>query len=207
MDYCFHICTRAFKSSESSKSFLWTCGRGKTYFQLRLSHRRDVASLSLFYCLFYSNSSNELSLVFPVQTFATKTHLATSTESNHPHSLRISIIRRSSTQLLSKNCYFGEQIPAWLLPWTIKCYLLLVKDQSLSWSSSLCIHVTRISFSYPQRWMVFWALCLVNYSKKQSLPVTRCLKHQHIYIKKTMLFMNSRVIWEILFPILILKTL
>lgn len=40
----------------------------------------------------------------PVQTFSAKTQLATSTESNHFHSLYIRFVR-SSTQLLPQNCY------------------------------------------------------------------------------------------------------
>ena len=51
-----------------------------------LSHRRDVASLSLLYRYFHGKCSNKLSLLVPdTHIFTHETRLATSTHSNHLH--------------------------------------------------------------------------------------------------------------------------
>ena len=60
-----------------------------------LSHRRDVASLSLPYRYFHGKCSDEIhSLIPKAQTFTARTRLATSPVANHLHFLRLPNIRR-----------------------------------------------------------------------------------------------------------------
>lgn len=76
---------------ESSNLFTRSCGMAEYLFSilLPLSHRRNVANLSQFYCYSHGKFSVELtSLVPSVQTFTARTHHATPTESNHPQFLR-----------------------------------------------------------------------------------------------------------------------
>lgn len=74
--------------SKSVNTALWAINYFPSYY-----YRRNIASLSLFYRCYYSKSLNILhSLVFPLQTFTSKTHLATSTGLNHHHYLHISYL-------------------------------------------------------------------------------------------------------------------
>lgn len=86
-------------------------------FQL-LSHRCIIANPLLLLPYFYGMCSDELcSFLPPVQTFASRTYLATFTQLNHPHSPYIINVKRKfySEGLFQKNCYFGEETQTQML--------------------------------------------------------------------------------------------
>ena len=95
MEYCCHLCGGAAQSTltglDRVQNRLRNLVGDELFSSLEpLSHRRDVASLSLLYRYFHGKCSDALHSL----TFTARTRLATSTVANHPHFLRLPNIRR-----------------------------------------------------------------------------------------------------------------
>lgn len=119
-------------------------------------HHRYIIPIFLFRLELHS-------LVPPIETFTVRTCHATAVELNNPHFLRISIIKRSSTQGFTpppptKNGYFVVQTPTWMFPWTLrflisyrlhKNYQILFSHQNYKYSiESLNKHIVLIYSRY-----------------------------------------------------------
>ena len=100
MEYCCHIWGGTAQTSLSCLDRVQNrlrnlVGDGLFSTLAPLSHRREVASLALFYRYFHGKCSDELHALVPkVQKFSSMTRFATSTLQNHPHFLRLPNIRR-----------------------------------------------------------------------------------------------------------------
>ena len=100
MEYCCHIWAGAAQSSlaclDRVQNRLQNLVGSDLFTTLQpLSHRRNVASLTLLYRYFHGKCSVELhSLVPPLRTFSARTRFATSTETNHPFFLNTPPLRR-----------------------------------------------------------------------------------------------------------------
>lgn len=60
-----------------------------------------------------------------VRTFTSRIYHATFMEPNYPHFLYVPNVRRHfhlTDPYLPKNCYFGEQILTWVLPWIFQSW-------------------------------------------------------------------------------------
>ena len=97
-EYCSHIWAGSSKTILSALDRVQRRMRGLVGEELfaslqSLSHRRNVASLSLFYRYFYGKCSDELHLLVPpVRDFPIRTRFAKSSEA-HPHFLKIATPR------------------------------------------------------------------------------------------------------------------
>lgn len=99
-----------------------------------------------------NRTSNSEHIVLPAQTFITKTHLATATELNHHHFLRIYFVKRSlylksifsKLTLLNRpqNKYFPEHYNGNFSRFRVNPYLCATPAQSSLPTSSFYVHIT-----------------------------------------------------------------
>ena len=112
MEYCCHIWAGACKSSLSSldrvqRRLRWLIGEELFNTLQPLSHRRDVASLSLFYRYFHGRCSEELhSLVPALRSFPVRTRFAVTA---HPYHVDVP----SSRTMFHANSFFPRTAAIW----------------------------------------------------------------------------------------------
>ena len=115
MEYCCHIWAGLPKTSLSCLDRVQRRLRrliGDELFKSLqpLSHRRDVASLSLLYRYHSGRCSEELkSLVPPPKVFVRDTRLASFTQRNHPHTLEVPVARKE----FHANSFFPRTVALW----------------------------------------------------------------------------------------------
>ena len=115
MEYCCHIWAGSPKTSLSCLDRVQRRLRrliGDELFKSLqpLSHRRDVASLSLLYRYYSGRCSEELkTLVPPLKVFVRDTRLASFTQRNHPHTLEVPVARKE----FHANSFFPRTVALW----------------------------------------------------------------------------------------------
>lgn len=103
-----------------------------------------------------ATKESRLSLLYvlfpPVSTFRTRSRIATFTESNHSHFLRVSNVRTNfnldSFIFFFKNWHIMEETPAELLSWTFRPWPFQVKGQSTFLLLTLIISISYTFFFY-----------------------------------------------------------
>ena len=112
MEYCCHIWAGACMSSLSSldrvqRRLRWLIGEELFNTLQPLSHRRDVASLSLFYHYFHGRCSEELhSLVPALRSFPVRTRFAVTA---HPYHVDV----QSGRTMFHANSFFPRTTAIW----------------------------------------------------------------------------------------------
>ena len=115
MEYCCHIWAGLPKTSLSCLDRVQRRLRrliGDELFKSLqpLSHRRNVASLSLLYRYYSGRCSEELkTLVPPLKVFVRDTRLASFTQRNHPHTLEVPVARKE----FHANSFFPRTVALW----------------------------------------------------------------------------------------------
>ena len=116
MEYCCHIWAGSPKCSLScldrvQRRMRWLIGDALFKTLQPLSHRRNVASLSLLYRYYSGKCSEELhQLVPPPKVFGKDTRLAMHTRQNHPHTLEVP---DSMKKCFHANSFFPRTVKLW----------------------------------------------------------------------------------------------